>query len=175
MRIIAGSLKGRQFESPHNRRTHPMSDRVRGALFNALGDLTGLNVLDAYGGTGALAFEAISRGAKSIQVCEIDVQAQKIIEANIEKLQLENITLHRGNAKSWLKRHQDTYFNVVLLDPPYDDIDRVVLQLAMKQTVPGGIIALSWPGKAETFEFAGTTPVQVNSYGDAQLLFLRAG
>lgn len=174
MRIITGSLKGQQFDSPRNKRTHPMSDRVRGALFNALGDLSGLTVLDAYGGTGALAFEAVSRGAEAVQICEIDKQALKVIDSNIERLALNNVYLHHGNAKSWLRRNQETSFDVVLLDPPYDDIDRTLLQLAINRTKPGGTIVLSWPGKAETFEFEGTVPLQVNTYGDAQLLFFRA-
>ena len=63
MKVVAGSRGGRNFASPHNNRTHPMSDKVRGALFNALGDLDGLSVLDAYAGSGACSLEAASRGA----------------------------------------------------------------------------------------------------------------
>ena len=65
MRVIAGRLGGRLFDSPHTRRTHPMSDKARGALFNMLGDIEGMHVLDPFAGTGALSFEAISRGAAS--------------------------------------------------------------------------------------------------------------
>jgi len=53
MRIIAGSLGGRSFDSPQSRRTHPMSDKIRGALFSSLGEIVGLSVLDAYAGSGA--------------------------------------------------------------------------------------------------------------------------
>jgi 16S rRNA (guanine(966)-N(2))-methyltransferase RsmD len=76
MRIIAGTLGGRTFESPHGRRTHPMSDKVRGSLFNTLGDIDGLTILDAFAGSGALAFEAISRGAEHVLAIEIDNRAQ---------------------------------------------------------------------------------------------------
>jgi 16S rRNA (guanine966-N2)-methyltransferase len=174
VRVITGRLKGAQFDSPHNKRTHPMSDRVRGALFNALGDLSGLTVLDAYGGTGALSFEAVSRGAASVVICEIDKPAQKIIDANIAKLGLSNVTLHHGNAKSWLRRNKSIAFDVVLLDPPYDDIDPALLQLALDRLKPSGIAVVSWPGKAEVRNFSGVELVQQSKYGDAQLLFLRA-
>jgi 16S rRNA (guanine966-N2)-methyltransferase len=59
MRIIAGELKGRNIQEPYGHRTHPMSEKVRGAVFNALGDIEGLAVLDAFAGTGALSFEAV--------------------------------------------------------------------------------------------------------------------
>ena len=66
MRIIAGTLKGQQFQTPHSHKTHPMGDKIRGALFNVLGDIEGLSFLDAFSGSGALAFEAASRGAASV-------------------------------------------------------------------------------------------------------------
>jgi 16S rRNA (guanine966-N2)-methyltransferase len=72
VRIIAGSLKGRTFSEPHGHRTHPMSEKVRGALFNALGDIEGLTFLDAFAGSGALSFEAASRGAKSVIAIDKD-------------------------------------------------------------------------------------------------------
>ena len=70
MRIIAGDLKGREFKSPRGRTTRPMSEKTRGALFNTLGDIEGLSVLDGFAGSGALVFEAISRGAVSALAIE---------------------------------------------------------------------------------------------------------
>jgi 16S rRNA (guanine966-N2)-methyltransferase len=83
MRIIAGRLGGRHFASPQGRRTHPMSDKMRGALFNALGDIDGLSVLDAFAGSGALAFEAVSRGAGHAVAIDVDKSAQRAIAENI--------------------------------------------------------------------------------------------
>jgi 16S rRNA (guanine966-N2)-methyltransferase len=173
MRIISGSLKGKHFESPHSRRTHPMSDRVRGALFNTLGDIAGLTVLDAYAGTGALGFEAVSRGAEFVQMCEIDKQAQKIINENITQLGLQNVQLHHGNAKSWLRRNKTAHFDITFADPPYDDIDRLLIQSIADATEPGGVFVLSWPGKVKPLEFLGVELLQTKGYGDAQLLFFR--
>ena len=103
MRIIAGQLKGNMFASPHGNRTHPMSDKVRGALFNALGDIEGLTVLDAFAGSGALAFEALSRGAASATLLKKDKPAQRAISENIVTLNVEKRTkLIRASANAWL-------------------------------------------------------------------------
>src|SRR3954464_3149409 len=88
MRIIAGRLGGRQFNSPKGHRTHPMSEKGRGALFNALGDISGLTVLDAFAGSGALSFEAISRRAASVLAIDSDKNAQRAIAENIASLGL---------------------------------------------------------------------------------------
>ena len=86
MRIISGTLKGHTFDSPKGFQTHPMGDKIRTALFNTLGDIKGLTVLDAFSGSGALSFEALSRGAESAVALELDKEAYKVIRANAEKL-----------------------------------------------------------------------------------------
>ena len=103
MRVIAGRLGGRNFASPHGNKTHPMSDKVRGALFNSLGDIEGLRCLDAFAGTGALAFEAISRGATTALALENDPSAQRTIDENIKELKLyRQVKLVKAAAGSWL-------------------------------------------------------------------------
>ena len=114
MRIIAGELKGRSFDSPRGRRTHPMSDKIRGALFNALGDLSGLTILDAFAGSGALSFEAISRGARSALAIELDKQAFQAISQNIDQLALdEKVQVLRKNVRGWSRNHQQQTFEDV--------------------------------------------------------------
>ena len=66
MRIISGVLGGRVFKAPNGNKTHPMSEKIRGAMFNSLGDISGLTVLDAFSGSGAVAIEAFSRGAEHV-------------------------------------------------------------------------------------------------------------
>src|ERR1039458_7477259 len=90
MRVIAGFLGGRNFDSPGGHRTHPMSDKVRGAIFGVLGDIKGLTVLDAFAGSGALAIEAISRGAKRAVAIEVDKGAHTVITENIKALGIED-------------------------------------------------------------------------------------
>src|SRR6185312_1690039 len=102
LRVVAGALGGRVFDSPDGHRTHPMSERVRGGLFNALGDIENLTVLDAFAGSGALGFEAISRGAASVLAVEIDKRAQDAISRNIRTLGLaKQMKLVRANCSSW--------------------------------------------------------------------------
>lgn len=172
MRIIAGALGGRTFNSPHGHRTHPMSDKIRGALFNALGDLSGLTVLDAFAGSGALSFEAISRGAKSALAIESDRLAQRTISENIRALNLRRaVKLIQASANAWQQTSEDQQFDVVLLDPPYDDTQEALLQRLTTTVKSDGILVLSWPGDQPIPQFEGFEVVKERAYGDAQLAF----
>jgi len=174
MRVVAGRLGGRNFESPRTNRTHPMSDKVRGALFNTLGDLGGLTVLDAFAGSGACSVEAISRGASAVLAIDIDVEAVKTIAENVKILDLADvITVRRKNISGWSRNNQDKQFDVVLADPPYDDIRPDVLERLTVHVKPGGLFVLSWPGKEAVREFPRVTVVSHKAYGDAQLVFYR--
>ena len=172
MRIIAGKLGGRNFESPKTRRTHPMSDKVRGALFNALGDLSGLTVLDAFAGSGACSLEAVSRGAAEVLAIDIDPEAVKTIAANVRALGLDDvITVRRKNISGWSRNNQHLQFNIVLADPPYTDIRPDVLERLTVHVATDGLFVLSWPGSEPVRAFPGFTVVSHKSYGDAQLVF----
>jgi len=174
MRIIAGTLGGRTFNSPHGHRTHPMSDKIRGALFNALGDLSGLTVLDAFSGSGALSFEAISRGAHSALAIESDRLAQRTIGENIKALGVQRtVKLIKASANAWLQTSEQQQFDVVLLDPPYDDVQEQLLQRLTSTVKPHGILAVSWPGNQPTPQFEGFAVIKERAYGDAQLIFYR--
>jgi len=172
VRIIAGSLGGRTFNSPHSNRTHPMSDKIRGALFNALGDLSGLAVLDAFAGSGALSFEAISRGARTALSIESDRLAQRTIVENIKALDVQSsVKLIKASANAWLQTSEGQQFDVVLLDPPYDDVQEVLLQRLTSTVKSDGILVLSWPGDQPAPEFEGFEAIKERAYGDAQLIF----
>lgn len=174
MRIIAGNLGGRQFSSPHGHRTHPMSDKARGGLFNALGDIEGLTVLDAFAGTGALGFEALSRGAASVEAIESDRNAQTTIVQNISELGLASSTkLVKATANAWLTFSEDT-FDIVLLDPPYDDLQPKLLVKLAERARPGGVVVLSLPPTAEfALPQSGNELLKQKSYGGIQLVFYR--
>ena len=175
MRIVAGALKGRVFSSPNNQRTHPMSDKVRGALFNMLGDLSGLRVLDAFAGTGALSFEAISRGAIQAVAIEMDTSAQRVIADNIRSLGLRaRIKLIKANAAAWLQTSSpaDTY-DIVLCDPPYHDLQTNVLLRLTGRVRPGGLFVLSWPTSVQVADFDGLELLEQRTHGDATLVFYR--
>ncbi len=172
MRVIAGTLGGRIFDSPRTPRTHPMSDKARGGLFNTLGDIKGLSVLDAYGGSGAISFEAVSRGAKKVIIIDIDKDAYRTIIENIERLGIQDeIEAIRRQAGSWATGHNTLFFDIVICDPPYNDLRRDILQKVANRTTHGGLFVLSWPGKEKAPPFINFSLVKQNAYGDMQLLF----
>ncbi len=174
MRVIAGRLGGRTFDSPRGNRTHPMSEKARGALFNALGDVTGLTFLDAYAGSGAIAIEAISRGATSALAIDIDIDAVKSISAAVETFGLEDdIRVLRKNISGWSSNHKADAFDIVVADPPYHDIIPSVLAKLIVHVKPGGLFVLSWPGKEKIRAFPTTEQVAHKSLGDIQLVFYR--
>lgn len=172
MRVIAGALGGRTFDSPHSFKTHPMSDKVRGALFNILGDIQGLTVLDAFAGSGALGFEAISRGAVSVVAIDSDRTAQRVIAANSKALGMyRKLTLVKASANAWLQTNADASFDIVLCDPPYNDLQSSLLARLASCVKPGGLLVLSWPGTETEPEFDGLQKVMHRNYGDAELIF----
>jgi 16S rRNA (guanine966-N2)-methyltransferase len=174
MRIIAGELKGRNFDSPHSHKTHPMSEKMRGALFNVLGDITGLTVFDAYGGSGALAFEALSRGATEALITEVDKNAAEVIKQNIAVLGLaEKATLVRTNSATYSKNYPYKKFDLVICDPPYDQVQPIqIIQLA-KNVKDAGLLIISKPTGSADFDFDELELQLKRAYGDGTLVFYR--
>jgi 16S rRNA (guanine966-N2)-methyltransferase len=131
VRVIAGELKGQRLVAPRGWRVRPTSDRVREAIFSSLGDVAGARVLDLYCGTGALAIEALSRGAVSAVLVDRDTRAAL---GNVERLGLGvRVELVRANVPRWLAgRHQGTEttgFDLVFIDAPYRLAGRVGQEL----------------------------------------------
>lgn len=163
------------FHEPHGHKVHPMSEKVRGALFNALGDIEGLTFLDAFAGSGALAFEAISRGAKKVAAVEIEKNAHSAIQLSIKDLGLsKTVKASKANIGGWSIHNMEKKFDVVLLDPPYDQIKPDLLQTLIKRHVKkNGLAVLSYPGHEKTPEYDDMKVVANKMYGDAQLVFYR--
>jgi 16S rRNA (guanine966-N2)-methyltransferase len=122
MRVVAGSSRGRRLVAPAGADVRPTSDRVREAVFNALGSLAAVEdarVLDLFAGSGALAIEALSRGARSAVLVERDRAAAAVIERNLASTDLEaRARLVRTEADPYLSSGPGP-FDLVLLDPPY--------------------------------------------------------
>jgi 16S rRNA (guanine966-N2)-methyltransferase len=174
MRVIAGGLGGRQFDAPKGHRTHPMSEKVRGALFSALGDIEGLSVLDTFAGSGALSFEAISRGAIEATAIDNDKKAYDAIVLNMEKLGVEQqIKATRANVASWSDNNPDKTFDLVFVAPPYDNLQLNTVQKMTRHVSKGGLLVLDWPGKLEPPNLEGIKIKHSKNYGDAQLAFYR--
>lgn len=174
MRVISGSLGGRQFDSPGNKLTHPMSDKIRGALFNILGDVSGLTFFDPFAGSGAISIEAVSRGVKHVVAIDRDKQAYKIIVENINALGLEDqVEVIHGNALGWSNNHQSQTFDLVMLDPPYDKVLYTTLIKLSKHVASKGLLIVSLPADEENFKLPEFETVIKKSYGDARLAFYR--
>lgn len=133
VRIIGGLWRSRILEFPDAADLRPTPDRVRETLFNWLGrDLTGLACLDLFAGSGALGFEALSRGAASVVMVEKNAAALAALRENARKLGAANLTVVRGDALEFA-RGARSRFDVVFVDPPY----RLGLQAAALALVRG--------------------------------------
>lgn len=121
LRIIAGEFKGRRLKTPGGRAVRPTSDRVREAWFSILqGSLPGARVLDLFAGSGALGFEALSRGAARVEFVESQRAALAALQANSAALEVEDrVTIHRLDAVRFAERLQPNQFDVAFADPPY--------------------------------------------------------
>jgi 16S rRNA (guanine966-N2)-methyltransferase len=151
-----------------------MSDRARGALFNVLGDIEGLRVLDAFAGTGALSFEAVSRGAASALAIENDRTAQKTITRNIAALGVDGaVKLIATSANAWLNTSELDTYDILLCDPPYQDLQTDLIARLAGRVVSGGLLVLSLPANVEAPLFEGFEQARARSYGDMQLVFYR--
>jgi 16S rRNA (guanine966-N2)-methyltransferase len=122
MRVVAGSLRSRTLRAPKGDATRPTTDRVRESLFAVLGDVTGLRVLDLYAGSGALAIEALSRGAASAVCVESARPAIEAIEANRDALGLRDRLVIVGRRIDVAARGLVGPFDLVFADPPWADV-----------------------------------------------------
>lgn len=121
VRIIGGEWRSRLITFPDQQDLRPTPDRVRETLFNWLGqDMTGLRCLDLYAGSGALGFEAASRGAKAVVMVERERAAHAALMANRETLKAEQVKIVRADALDFLRSTPDVY-DVIFLDPPFSD------------------------------------------------------
>jgi 16S rRNA (guanine966-N2)-methyltransferase len=121
VRIIAGSHKGARIFAPKGLDTRPTGDRVREAVFNLVGPVEGMEVLDLYAGSGAMGLEALSRGATHATFVEADRDAAQTIVRNLDKLGLQGATVLREDAARKLAADASAgrRYDLVLIDPPY--------------------------------------------------------
>ena len=137
MRIIAGTHRGARIAAPKGLATRPTGDRVREAAFNLIGPVDDARVLDLFAGSGAMGLEALSRGAASCVFVERDREAARVIQSNLEKVGLTGaVVLHRDAASALRDDHaRGRRFDLVLVDPPYDEWERHAVTLA--ELLPG--------------------------------------
>ena len=184
MRIIAGRAKGRSIDAVASA-TRPTSDRAREALFSTLasefGELDGLHVLDLYAGTGAIALEALSRGAAVVHAVENNEPAARSIETNYEKLKTAqcpgNFHLYAMSVHRFLQDKAQMQYHFVYIDPPYEAEDLDVIE-ALIQLHDGGfldaqaLIAVERNSRVKEISWPhGYVAVREKNYGQATIFY----
>lgn len=120
LRIIGGRWRGRKLSFANADGLRPTGDRIRETLFNwIMADLPGAHCLDAYSGSGALGLEALSRGAASATLIEMNSQAAQLIRENLRLLDCDRAQVEQIDCLSWLAQKPAKPFDVVFLDPPF--------------------------------------------------------
>ena len=186
MRIVAGRLKGRAIVAPDGQGTRPTSDRARQAVFNVLEHaawaepLEDVRVIDLFAGSGALGFEAVSRGAGFCLFVEVEDGARGAIRENADAFGLTgSVRVHRRSAADLGERPASTgpTFDLAFLDPPYGKgLGEQALQgLREGGWLSRGAIVVFERGSGEPeIETPGYERLDARDYGAARVLFLRA-
>jgi 16S rRNA (guanine966-N2)-methyltransferase len=179
LRVVAGSVGGRRLVAPKGD-ARPSTDRLKEALFAALGRdrIVDTTVLDLYAGSGALAIEALSRGATQAVLVDRDGAAEQAIRANLRTTEFEEAArFQRSTVSSFLARPvAEAPFDLVFLDPPYDmpsdEVTRVLAALAVAGVVAAaGTIAIERPKAGVPIEIPEGWQIQKErAYGDTLLV-----
>lgn len=182
MRIIAGEFRGRALAAPKGAQTRPTTDRTREALFNVLAHgahpLEGARVLDLFAGSGALGFEALSRGARFALFVEEAAAARAAIRQNVETLDLQGRTrIFRRDATKLGARPAafPEPFDLIFCDPPYGQglVERALASARGGDWLAPGARIVAEHAKGEHPEWpAGLTLDETRDYGDTTIAFL---
>jgi 16S rRNA (guanine966-N2)-methyltransferase len=140
VRLIGGRWKRSKLPVLDRPGLRPTPDRVRETLFNWLGqDLAGWRVLDAFAGSGALGFEAASRGAREVVLLERDAVIARSLAASKERLHADALAVHATDALAWMASAAHGRFDLVMLDPPFDaGLHGTATEAALRLLSPGG-------------------------------------
>lgn len=177
MRITSGKYRGRRVEMPKGIR--PTQDKVRKAVFDILGDISGVSFLELFAGSGAVGIEAVSRGAKEAVLVENNRESILVINKNIEYLKASHCKLLPRDSLEAIKfLHKDAkFFDIIFLDPPYyEELSKKTLQTleACDILAPDGILVAQHfkrdilPEASPVFSL-----IKEAKYGDTILSFYR--
>ncbi len=187
MRIVSGSLKGRAIATPEGQGTRPTSDRARQAIFNVLEHapwaegLQEARVIDLYAGSGALGFEALSRGAAFCLFVETDDGARGAIRENMDAYGLfGRCRVHRRSATDLGPRPGSAgeAFTLAFLDPPYrQGLGEQTLARLLEGgwLTPGAVVVFERGSDEPEIDTPGYVRLDARDYGAARVLFLKAG
>ncbi|WP_434053319.1 MAG: 16S rRNA (guanine(966)-N(2))-methyltransferase RsmD [Roseibium sp.] len=182
MRIVAGRFRGKSLATPRSHGTRPTSDRLRETIFNILAhglafDVDGARVLDLFAGTGALGFEAISRGARHCTFIEEGAEARGVIRTNMENLGLNGVAkIFRRDATRLGAAGTIDPFNLVFADPPYGKgLGELAFASAARGgwLAPGALCILEETAAAAPELPAGFSETDRRQAGESQVIFLQ--
>jgi 16S rRNA (guanine966-N2)-methyltransferase len=154
VRVIAGSHKGRRLVAPKGQQVRPTGDRVREAIFNLVGPVDDASVLDLFAGSGALGIEALSRGARRCVFAELDRGAARVIQQNLERLQLTGAVVERRDALAVVREEgaRGRRHDLVLCDPPYErwtGLEAELGGLLPRVLAPDGLLVVETDARVE--------------------------
>ena len=182
MRIVGGRLKGRVLAAPSSQAIRPTSERLRESIFDILehrfpGHVEGARVVDLFAGSGALAIEALSRGARSALLVDNGAEARALLRANVEALGLGGVTrIWRADATKLGSAPAGGPFALAFLDPPYG---KALAGSALASLISGGwleegaLCVVEEAAKVEIVAPAGLALEDARTYGDTQIAILR--
>ena len=175
IRITGGENRSRLLETPNTTLTKPTMDKVRAAVFNALGDsVKNAQVLDLFAGSGSYGFEALSRGAKVATFVDSSFEAIKAINKNASNLNRENVEILNKDVLSFLQQNSQE-FDIIFADPPYKlDVYETIVKTLIERNIlaSGGIIVLE-SEKELNIDESLFKSVRFYKYGLAKVYILR--
>ena len=168
MRIIAGIKRGYKLIEFGGQDIRPTTDRVKESMFNLIQDfILDSKVLDLFGGSGALTFEAMSRGAESGTIVDIDKNSIAVINKNKDALGFANVKVLNCDALNFIKTTTES-FSVIFLDPPYNrGFIAPIIEGILENNLltDDGIIVLESDFSDEHSEFSGLSILKQRKYG----------
>ncbi len=183
MRVLAGALKGRRLQTPRGSTTRPTADQVRIALMDTLMPrLPDARFLDLFAGAGGVGLEALSRGAAHATFVERDAHALAALRVNVETLGVvPRARVERGDVRAVLERlaREDARFDLVFLDPPYDDdvVTPTLERLGAGTLVAedGLVIAQHLTKQPPPAALGGLGAYRTRRFGETTLTFFKRG
>jgi 16S rRNA (guanine966-N2)-methyltransferase len=177
LRVISGSAKGKKLKAPRGLNTRPITDMIKGALFNVWGPrVTGCKLLDLFAGSGSVGIEALSRGAEKVVFVDNSNEAVKIIKENLANCRFDPMsTIYRSDVLKvlGLLNRQGDRFDLVYIDPPFTNekiFYEVMVALDEVDILdPDGIAVLRTPRKKEMPDFKNLHRYRQSSYGESSL------
>lgn len=179
MRVIAGEKKGFPLKTPKGLDTRPTSDKIKGAIFNSIGNYIGFDekqALDCFAGSGSLGIEFLSRGGGHCTFFDISHQSILVIKENIQKTAyIKKSKVIKGSVIGFLERTEDR-FDIVFIDPPYGKklAQKVIDLITEKNLLNDKGLLVVETGKEEIIEFSDTYLVEITEkkYGETKITTL---